>query len=420
MTWYGQCPQCGAWNSLQAVPESRSGAYGPGQGQSSPIVVSSLDAALKTAYIPSGNQEIDEFFGGGLVKGGVYLLGGEPGIGKSTWLMQLSSFLARQGLKSVYISGEESLEQIQTRANRVLAREQGLFFAYSTRLEEIFSVLDQGYEFAVIDSVQTIAASDVESGPGSVSQVREVASRLINLAKEKGLILFLIGHVTKDGLLAGPKLLEHMVDSVLYFEGDREYLFRLLRIVKNRYGPANEILVLEMGARGLSIVADPCTFFLEDAGQNASGQALTLTLEGQKVLAVEVQALVNQSFLAMPRRVALGVDQNRLNLLLAVLEKRLNLNLRDKDVYVKIGSGLQIKEPAIDLALCAAILSSFYDLILPKGSVFWGEVDLNGQIRSVVGQELRLKQAKRLGYAPIFYPQPSLSSLTDISKILLT
>ncbi|SDN57137.1 DNA repair protein RadA/Sms [Desulfonauticus submarinus] len=423
LTWYGQCPNCGEWNSLQQIFFSKKHSSIQSNRLndlkiSTPICSLDKNLPQEEVYFSTKIKEIDTFLGKGLVRGGVYLLGGEPGIGKSTWLLQLAGFLARKGLKTIYISGEESLAQVKSRANRLGIESENLYFFYSLSLEEIMSILKQGYDFAVVDSVQTITSSNLESVAGSPSQVREVTLELISLAKSSALCLFLVGHVTKDGTIAGPKLLEHMVDCVLYLEGDREHLFRILRVVKNRYGPADEVLILEMKTNGLEVVKDPATFFLQDGEKSFSGQALTLTLEGQKVLAVEVQALVNNSFLAMPRRVSQGIDQNRLNLLLAVIEKKIRINLKDKDVYVKIGGGLQIKEPGLDLALCAAVLSSFYDTSLPKGSVFWGEIDLNGQIRNVLGHDLRMRQAKRLGYAPIFAPSKALKSLEDMHKIL--
>lgn len=417
-TWFGQCPKCGEWNSFEQRIESKSSFIPSAKQIKQQPVPITHSLTQKEVYFSSGDKNIDYFLGGGLVKGGVYLLGGEPGIGKSTWLLQLAGLLALKGLKTLYVSGEESLLQVKSRAERLGLTSENLYLFYSVKLEEVLEVAREDFSLIVIDSVQTLASSRLEALAGTPSQIREVALGLISLAKEKELTLFLVGHVTKEGLIAGPKLLEHMVDCVLYLEGDREHLFRLLRINKNRFGPNNEVLVLEMQSKGLQIIADPSTFFLDHKHKNFSGRALTFTLEGHKVLAVEVQALVNPSFLAVPRRVAQGIDQNRLNLLLAILEKRLKILLRDKDVYLKIGGGLKINDPALDLAICAALLSSFYDKPLPENSIFWGEVDLNGQIRKVLGHDLRLKQAKKLKYSPIFAPVKDLSSLEELQRKL--
>ncbi|MDQ7032263.1 MAG: DNA repair protein RadA [Desulfonauticus sp.] len=418
-TWYGQCPKCGAWNSLQE-------SFGPSKREkdvnlSSINLVCSEDSHIEQnqVYFSTGSKEIDVFLGGGLVKGGVYLLGGEPGIGKSTWLLQLAGSLAsKQNLKVIYVSGEESVSQVHTRARRLGVHSKNLFFLYARELDCVLQVMQSEAKVVIVDSIQTISSPRLDALAGSPSQIREVSLTLIERAKQLDSSLFLVGHVTKDGVIAGPKLLEHMVDCVLYFEGDKEHLFRLIRVVKNRYGAANEILVLEMSSKGLEVVIDPATFFLQDVEGDFSGQALALTLDGQKVFAVEVQALVNRSFLAIPRRMAQGIDQNRFSLLLAVLEKKLRINLQDKDVYIKIGRGLHIREPGIDLALCAAILSSFYDKPLPKRSVFWGEVDLNGQVRSVLGHDLRMRQAKRLGYDVIFSPGETIKSLQEMQQKL--
>jgi len=416
-TWFGKCPQCGEWNTLELKSISPKTSSPSNQDQLfSPIPITQ-SFSQQEVYFSCGEKEVDLFLGGGLVKGGVYLLGGEPGIGKSTWLLQLAGLLASRGLKTLYLSGEESLLQVQSRGKRLGLASDNLYLFYSTKLEEALEVLETGFQIAVIDSVQTLTSSKLEGVAGTPSQIREVALELIGLAKAREITLFLVGHVTKEGLIAGPKLLEHMVDCVLYLEGDREHFFRLLRVNKNRFGPSNEVLVLEMLEQGLRVVADPSTFFLEGSN-NLSGQALTLTLEGHKALAVEIQALVSSSFLAVPRRVAQGIDQNRLNLLVAVLEKRLKISLKDKDIYLKIGGGLSLKDPALDLAICVALLSSFYDQPLPENSIFWGEVDLNGQIRRVLGHDLRLKQARKLGYTNIFAPQEKLVSLEDVCEQL--
>ncbi len=352
--------------------------------------------------MPTGEQALDRFLGSGLVKGGAVLLGGAPGIGKSTLLLQLAGNLAAQGRTSVYLSGEESLSQIRLRAERLGMLHDTLLALSTSNGSDVLRVLEEGQaDLVIVDSVQTIHSSAVEGLPGSVSQVRAVAGECIEAARKSETALILVGHVTKDGQIAGPKLLEHMVDTVLSLEGDRQQAYRLLRVLKNRFGPCEDVLVYAMGGRGMELVHDPSTLFLGARNPELSGTALCMALDGQRPFAVEVQALASRSYLSIPRRTALGVDANRLHLLLAVLEKRLQLRLMEMDIYSKLGGGLRLQDPGMDLAMVAAILSSFYDRPLPERSVFWGEVDLNGQVRPVAGQDVRLRQALRLGYAPI-------------------
>jgi DNA repair protein RadA/Sms len=357
-------------------------------------------------WISTGSQAVDSFFGQGLMQGSVCLLGGAPGMGKSTFLLQLMGSLDDQGYRPVYISGEESLAQLKQRADRLGLEDRNILAISTTRIEDVWACLNQepGPKVVVVDSVQTMTSSECEGGPGSVSQVRTVAASLIETAKIKGTCIILVGHVTKDGQIAGPKLLEHMVDTVLSLDGDGGHDFRVLRVIKNRFGPTSNILVLKMVHKGLQIVHDPSTFFLRARDPSLSGSALVMALEGQRPLAVEVQALVTESFGPMPKRTSLGFDTNRLHLLLAILEKRLQLRLGAMDVYAKIGGGLRMEEPGMDLGVMAAVLSSYYDCALPAGSVFWGEVDLSGQIRPIAGQELRFKQAVSLGYSPVICP----------------
>jgi DNA repair protein RadA/Sms len=356
--------------------------------------------------ISTGSTAVDTFLGQGLMPGSIVLLGGAPGMGKSTFILQLMRSLHGQGLAPVYVSGEESLRQLKQRSVRLGMDGQGLMAMNSTRLEDVLASMDQTPrpQVVMVDSVQTMVCADCEGGPGSVSQVRNVAATLIEAAKARGVCVILIGHVTKDGQIAGPRLLEHMVDTVLSLEGDGNHDFRILRVIKNRFGPTSNILVLQMVPKGLQIVHDPSTFFLRARDPSLSGSALVMALEGQRPLAVEVQALVTESFGSMPRRTSLGFDSNRLHLLLAIVEKRLHLRLGAMDVYAKIGGGLKMEEPGMDLGLVAAVLSSYYDRPLPEGAVFWGEVDLSGQIRPIAGHELRTRQAVTLGYSPIVCP----------------
>lgn len=347
---------------------------------------------------------LDELLGQGVMPGSSILLGGEPGIGKSTLLLQLTAQAAGAGRKALYVSGEESLGQIKARAQRLDALVDGLEAMATSRLEDVLPVLLQSSarpDVVVVDSVQTLVSQELDALPGSVSQVRAVSAKLCEVCKANGICLVLVGHVTKDGAIAGPKLLEHMVDTVLALEGDRQHMFRLLRVQKNRFGPSNELLVFQMEQNGLNVVTDPSTYFLGARDPTLSGTALVMALDGHRPFAVEVQALATKSFLAMPRRTVLGFDANRLHLLLAVLEKRLRLPLGQFDIYTKIGGGLRLQDPGLDLGVVAAVLSSFLDRPLPERAVFWGEVDLNGQVRPVLGQDIRRRQAQRLGYGPV-------------------
>lgn len=372
---------------------------------------------------PSGMPELDRVLGQGLEPGAAVLLGGEPGIGKSTLLLQLAGQVAQSGRRAVYVSGEESLGQLASRARRLGIAHDGLLASCTTSAAEAAAILGEsgGPDLVVVDSVQTMASSLTDGIPGSPSQVRAVAAELVEAVKKSRATLILVGHVTKEGLIAGPKILEHMVDTVLYLEGDRQHFYRILRVFKNRFGPTDELMVLEMLGDGLAPVPDPSTYFLGERDETASGSAVVLALEGKRPFAVEVQALASRSYLAMPRRTALGLDLNRLNLLLAVLEKRLGVQLGQSDIYAKTGGGLKLTDPGLDLGLVAAVLSSYYDRPLPPRAVFWGEVDLSGRVRPVTGQDARLKQAKRLGYDPIFHPPGEgrgLTTLKDFQKAL--
>ncbi|MBF0482123.1 MAG: DNA repair protein RadA [Desulfovibrionaceae bacterium] len=403
--WRGQCPGCGQWNTLAARTGAVSGRKAAAAAPSRAPEMLSATSYAELAPLSTGMAEFDRVLGGGLIPGAAVLVGGEPGIGKSTILLQLAGNLAAAGLRAVYVSGEESLPQLASRARRLGALDPGPL-ALSGTEAALAAELMQGPtppDLLILDSVQTMTSASAEGLPGSVSQVRAVAGELVELAKRSGTALVLVGHVTKDGQIAGPKLLEHMVDAVLSMEGDRSHLYRLVRVLKNRFGPSDEILVLEMHGRGLTVVADPSTFFLGARDSGVSGSALVLAMEGKRPLAVEVQALVGRSYLSIPRRTALGLDVNRLHLLLAVLEKRLGVNFGQSDVYAKIGGGLRPLDPGLDLGVAAALLSSFYDRPLPDGAVFWGEIDLSGRIRPAPGHPSRLKQAGRLGYKPLFH-----------------
>ncbi|PIE74296.1 MAG: DNA repair protein RadA [Deltaproteobacteria bacterium] len=404
--WQGQCPRCGTWNKMIEQVERASRASASKEVLNRPSLLAEMTdkpLAVFTSSIP----ELDELLGNGVVPGAAILLGGEPGVGKSTILLQVAAGVAKQSLRVVYVSGEESLEQIRGRAARLGVLECGLEAMACNQAEDILALMDEKEcpHLLIIDSVQTMACSHVDGTVGSVSQVRAVSTMLMEKAKQTGCTIILVGHVTKEGQIAGPKLLEHMVDTVLYLEGERRHLYRVLRVVKNRFGPNNELLLFEIKGEGMDVVHDPSTFFLQDRDAGLSGTALVMAVESRRPFVVEVQALVSKSFLNFPRRTALGFDANRLNLLLAVVEKRLRLPLSKMDIYTKVGGGLKIQDPGLDLGLIAAVLSSFFDRPLPDSAVFWGEVDLNGQIRPVSGQDIRSRQALSLGYAPIFAPQ---------------
>ena len=421
--WQGQCPQCKEWNTLQEAPKS-SPVRRDIRPVSSPVSLAEGNDAPVAAWT-TGLAGLDEVLGGGLMPGASMLVGGEPGIGKSTLLLQLAAQAAGSGRRVVYVSGEESLGQIKARAQRLEALVPGLDALSTNRFEDVLAMLGSGTPPAlmVVDSVQTVSSEESDGLPGSVSQVRTVATRLVESCKQLNCCLILVGHVTKDGAIAGPKLLEHMVDTVLSLEGDRQHMFRLLRVQKNRFGPSNELLVFQMEQRGMTVVPDPSTFFLGDRDPSLSGTALVMALDSYRPFAVEVQALATKSFLAMPRRTVLGFDANRLHLLLAVLEKRLRLPLGQFDIYTKIGGGLRLQDPGLDLGVVAAVLSSFLDKPLPERAVLWGEVDLNGQVRPVLGQDVRDRQARRLGYAPVLPPRSAdaprgVANVGELARLL--
>jgi DNA repair protein RadA/Sms len=366
----------------------------------------------------SGLPALDRALGKGLVPGAAVLIGGEPGIGKSTLLMQVAGHVAGQGQTVIYATGEESLQQIKARAERLGVLTPRLMALATSRLEDVLGSLGaDSPALLVLDSVQTITSATTEGLPGNVSQVRAVSAALLEACHQSSTTLILVGHVTKDGVLAGPRLLEHAVDTVMALEGDRRDSFRLLRVLKNRFGPNEELLVFRMGADGMRVVDDPSTFFLEARDPSLPGAAVVMAVDGQRPLAVEVQALVARTFLSIPRRMALGFDVNRLHLLLAVLEKHLKLNLGQADIYAKVGGGIRLQEPGMDLALVAAVLSSYYDVALPERCVLWGEVDLNGQVRTVTSQDLRFAQAQRLGYSPIVHPEQARDGVTTVAAL---
>ena len=422
MQWRGQCPNCHEWNTLQAAvqPKSTPGGNRPRaatDSSSRPIALRDVEDAGHAPY-GSGLKALDRVLGKGLVPGAAILVGGEPGIGKSTLLLQVAGLVAAQGRRVLYASGEESLPQIKGRAERLGMLDHNLMAIATSRVEDVLEAANAAPPaLLVVDSVQTLTSLEADGLPGNVSQVRAVATTLLEACRRLSCTLILVGHVTKDGVLAGPRLLEHMVDTVISLEGDRRQMFRLLRVFKNRFGPNEELLVFRMEASGMQIVDDPSTFFLGQRDPSLSGTAVVMAVDGQRPLAVEVQALVSRTFLSIPRRAALGFDVARLHLLLAVLEKRLKLNFGQVDIYAKVGGGMKLSEPGLDLALVAAVLSSYYDVPLPEKSVLWGEVDLNGQVRPVSAQDLRLTQARRLGFDPIVQPAVEQGGISTIAAL---
>ena len=409
--WAGQCADCGAWNTLQeqvpAASKAAGGRFGgyAGDARSQSVRRLSDVAAERSERISTGLGELDRVLGGGLVLGSVALIGGDPGIGKSTLLIQAMALLAEQ-MPVLYVSGEESAEQISLRAQRLGLSGEQVQLLTETCVERIIGLAQQHAPRAlVLDSIQTFYTEELQSAPGSVAQVRESAARLVRFAKQTGTSLFLVGHVTKEGALAGPRVLEHMVDTVLYFEGESGSQFRLIRAIKNRFGAVNELGVFAMTDKGLREVANPSAIFLSRHEEQVPGSAILVTREGTRPLLVEVQALVDQSPLGNPRRVALGLEQNRLSMLLAVLHRHGGIGMFDQDVFLNVVGGVRVTEPAADLAVLLAVLSSFRDRPLPNDLVTVGEVGLAGEVRPVPSGQERLREAAKHGFRRAIVPR---------------
>jgi len=405
--WAGQCDGCGSWNTIveEAGIEATPKGLSSGKGKKldfTPLSLDTEDAARKS----TGIAELDRVLGGGLVAGSAILMGGDPGIGKSTILLQAVVSCAKLGLKSAYISGEESVAQVSLRAKRLGIIDKGVHLASATSVRDIIASLDasDAPDLLVIDSIQTMYVDNIDAAPGTVSQVRAASHELIKLAKKRKMALFLVGHVTKDGQIAGPRVLEHMVDTVLYFEGERGHPFRILRSVKNRFGGTDEIGVFEMQDSGLKEVANPSALFLSSRDAPVSGACVFAAMEGTRPMLVEIQALVSPSYMSSPRRAVVGWDSNRLAMVLAVLETRCNIRFSDKEVYLSVAGGIRVGEPAADMAVAAALLSALYDLPLPEASVMFGEIGLSGEIRSVSRMDARLKEAEKLGFKGAYVP----------------
>ena len=418
--WQGQCPACHEWNTFTEEPVAKitgSAAVKKAAAEIRPVRLSEIQTD-ESQRISSGMKELDRVLGGGIVAGSLMLVGGDPGIGKSTLLLQVCHNLTGTGHKVLYVSGEESVQQIKLRAKRIGDFKDDLMLLCETNLELVRSVIEKiRPEIVVIDSIQTMYHEAVSAAPGSVSQVREATNVLMQIAKGMGISIFLVGHVTKEGVVAGPRVLEHMVDTVLYFEGDRYASYRILRGVKNRFGSTNEIGVFEMRQSGLREVTNPSEYMLDGKPENASGSIVACSMEGSRPILIEIQALVCHTNLPMPRRTTAGTDFNRVNLLLAVLEKRAGMQMSACDVYVNIAGGIRMTEPAIDLGLILALVSSYKDIAIDEKTIAFGEVGLSGEIRSVNMAQQRVQEAKKLGFETVLMPKVSMKVLQKVEEI---
>ena len=416
--WMGQCPGCKEWNTFVEELVDRKALSGSGKrkpaSEAKPVPLSSV-VASNEERVSTNMKELDRVLGGGIVRGSLVLVGGDPGIGKSTLLLQVCRNLSAQGQSVLYVSGEESLQQIKIRAERIGTFTDNLQLLCETNLDLIREVIErQKPQIVVIDSVQTMYNDSVGSAPGSVSQVREATSVLMQIAKGMDISIFIVGHVTKEGVVAGPRVLEHMVDTVLYFEGDRHESYRILRGVKNRFGSTNEIGVFEMRAEGLAEVENPSEYMLSGKPADASGSVVACSVEGTRPILLEIQALICHSYFHNPRRTATGTDFNRVNLLLAVLEKRLGMQLSDCDAYVNIAGGIRMNEPAIDLGIVLAIISSKLDLTIDEKTICFGEVGLSGEVRGVTMAEQRVAEAAKLGFKRCILPSVCLGAAKGV------
>ena len=424
--WMGQCPGCREWNTFVeelTVTASKStsakSGLGSGTGKSEPVQLSSIQIEEDDRVLTQ-IEELDRVLGGGIVPGSMVLVGGDPGIGKSTLLLQVCKELTAKQHKILYISGEESLRQIKLRARRIGEFNDQLLLLCETNLEAIRSTIERTRpEMVVIDSIQTMYNDQVSSAPGSVSQVRESTGVLMQIAKGMGISMFIVGHVTKDGSVAGPRVLEHMVDTVLYFEGDRQVAYRILRSVKNRFGSTNEIGVFEMQEKGLIEVKNPSQAMLNGRPTDASGSVVVCSIEGTRPILIEIQALVTRTNFGLPRRTSVGIDYNRVNLLMAVLEKRAGLHLGDCDAYVNLAGGMKLGEPAIDLGVVMAVVSSFKNKVIDSGILIFGEVGLSGEVRGVSMAETRVREAEKLGFTNCIMPKANVESIQGTYQIQL-
>jgi len=415
--WLGRCPDCGQWESLveeRVAPPAKDRRAGAASPEVRPTPLAEITAEGEDRR-STGIGELDRVLGGGMVRGSAILIGGDPGIGKSTLLLQATVSLAESGIKTLYVSGEESAQQIRMRAERLGLGDSSASVLCETSLERILEIAGSwSPQVVVVDSIQTVTSAELASAAGSVGQVRESAARLVAFGKQSGTACFLVGHVTKEGYLAGPRVLEHMVDTVLYFESDHGHAFRVLRAVKNRFGSTNEIGVFEMKDSGLAAVTNPSELFLSERPVGVAGSVVVAAMEGTRPILVELQALVTPSAFGTPRRTTLGIDSNRLALLVAVLEKKVGLHLTGQDIFLNVAGGFSIDEPAADLGAVAAVASSFLDKPIDAGTLVVGEVGLAGEVRAVHQAELRVREAQKLGFRRCIVPEASERRMSDV------
>ena len=405
--WLGQCPVCKAWNAFSEAPAVKKGGSSLKTGVAASLPIKIKDVSLESdERVTTGISELDRVLGGGIVKGSLVLVGGDPGIGKSTLLLQMCAKLSDKNISVLYVSGEESERQIAIRSERLGRQSSDMLLYCETDIEKIEAAIENGKpEVVIVDSIQTMYSSKADSAAGSISQVREVTSTLLRISKGLGVSIFIVGHVTKEGTVAGPRTLEHMVDTVLYFEGEDVASYRILRAVKNRFGSTNEVGVFDMGQTGLREVANPSEYMLKGMPENAPGSVVACTMEGSRPILVEVQALVCQTNFNFPKRTTAGADYNRVNILIAVLEKRLGLNLGNCDAYVNVAGGLKINEPALDLAIVAALISSYRNRESKGKIIAFGEVGLTGEVRGVNLARLRLEEIAKFGENLVIIPK---------------
>lgn len=421
--WLGRCPECGGWDCF--VEERKAPAIGPGVRPGKPFLRAepvSIDSVVinEDNRTLTGIGEFDRVLGGGVIAGSLVLIGGDPGIGKSTLILQVIHGLAEGNKKILYVSGEESIRQIKMRSQRLGAVSPGMLVVSEIDIDVILDMTDSVKPDAlVIDSIQTMFSPDVSSAPGSVSQVRESTMKLMLMAKQTGIPTFLIGHVTKDGAIAGPRIMEHMVDTVLYFEGDQNHEFRILRAVKNRFGSTNEIGVFEMKESGLAEVMNPSAIFLAERAANAAGSVVTACIEGTRPILVELQALISSAGFGTPRRTVLGLDYNRVSLLVAVMEKKLGLNLAGHDIFMNVTGGVKVSEPAVDLGIVSAVASSFLDRPIPEAMIALGEVGLSGEVRGISHLDARISEVEKMGFTKCIVPKTSLKQMNKKNGIEL-
>jgi DNA repair protein RadA/Sms len=421
--WMGKCPDCNSWHTFVeetlATRPTGGTARSISSAQSQPIPIDSVEIEEETR-LPTEIQELDRVLGGGLVSGSLVLVGGDPGIGKSTLMLQTLYGISIKGLKVLYVSGEESVRQLRLSGKRLGTISSDLLVVSEIDLEAILAMVNKVKpQVLVIDSIQTMYSSDLSSAPGSVSQVRESATRLMLMAKKTGIPTFLVGHVTKDGAIAGPRLLEHMVDTVLYFEGDRNHVFRILRAVKNRFGSTNEIGVFEMKEKGLEEVVNPSAVFLSERPEKAPGSVVTASMEGTRPSLVELQALASSTSFGTPRRTILGLDQNRVALLVAVMEKKLGMHLMGHDLFMNVAGRVKVDEPAVDMGIVSAIASSFLDRPIQDGTVVLGEVGLTGEVRAIGQVDNRISEIKKMGFNRCLIPESNLKRVKKVKGMEL-